>query len=94
MWRLPHLLIVAYRRLLSPLLPPVCRFHPSCSRYADEALFRHGLWRGSWLTFRRILRCNPWHPGGYDPVPGRVEENTRSDLGILPPGTPGDELHG
>ena len=60
-----------YRRFVSPYLPPVCRFHPSCSAYAIEALQVHGPVLGSWLTVRRLLRCAPWHPGGYDPVPAR-----------------------
>ena len=58
-----------YRWLLSPLLPPACRFYPSCSEYAEQALARHGAWRGGWLAARRICRCGPWHPGGCDPVP-------------------------
>jgi hypothetical protein len=59
-----------YRRLLSPLLPPgICRFHPSCSVYALEALNRHGGLKGAWLTLRRLLKCQPFHPGGPDPVP-------------------------
>jgi putative membrane protein insertion efficiency factor len=58
-----------YQRFVSPLLPPSCRFYPSCSAYAIEALQRHGPLLGSWLTVRRLLRCAPWHPGGYDPVP-------------------------
>lgn len=58
-----------YQRFVSPFLPPSCRFHPSCSAYAIEALQRHGPLLGSWLTVRRLLRCAPWHPGGYDPVP-------------------------
>lgn len=61
--------IRAYRYLLSPLLGPTCRFYPSCSRYAEEALHEHGALRGSYLTMRRLLRCHPWHEGGYDPVP-------------------------
>ncbi|MEV6526175.1 membrane protein insertion efficiency factor YidD [Longispora sp. NPDC051575] len=61
--------IVAYRRWVSPALPARCRFHPSCSAYALEALATHGALRGAWLTLRRLLRCQPFHPGGYDPVP-------------------------
>ncbi|MCX7750912.1 MAG: membrane protein insertion efficiency factor YidD [Candidatus Bipolaricaulota bacterium] len=58
-----------YQRVLSPLLPRRCRFYPSCSEYARQALLRHGVLRGGWLAARRLLRCGPWHPGGYDPVP-------------------------
>ena len=58
-----------YQYLLSPLLGPSCRFTPSCSVYAIEALRQHGLVRGGWLTIGRLLRCHPWHPGGLDPVP-------------------------
>ncbi|MFE8603953.1 membrane protein insertion efficiency factor YidD [Archangium violaceum] len=58
-----------YRRFLSPLLPPACRFHPSCSSYALQALHKHGGLRGSRLILWRLLRCQPFHPGGFDPVP-------------------------
>jgi len=69
MHRLAAWLIRLYQWTLSPLSGPTCRFHPSCSHYALEALERFGLVRGGWLALRRIARCHPWHPGGYDPVP-------------------------
>ena len=62
-------LIRGYQIAISPLLGRHCRFHPSCSAYAVEALATHGLFRGIWLSVLRILRCHPFHPGGYDPVP-------------------------
>jgi uncharacterized protein len=64
-------LLRAYRFALSPLLGPVCRFHPSCSRYAEGCLLTHGIFRGSILALKRLAKCHPFHPGGYDPVPPR-----------------------
>ncbi|HEY2986883.1 MAG TPA: membrane protein insertion efficiency factor YidD [Candidatus Binatia bacterium] len=63
------LVVSGYRAFLSPLLPRSCRFFPSCSAYAEEAIARRGFGTGLWLTARRLLRCRPGHPGGYDPVP-------------------------
>ncbi|MBN1426782.1 MAG: membrane protein insertion efficiency factor YidD [Anaerolineae bacterium] len=62
-------LIRLYQSTLSPVLPPACRFTPTCSNYAYEALRRFGFFKGSWLAIKRIGRCHPFHPGGYDPVP-------------------------
>ena len=62
-------LIKGYQRFVSPLFPPTCRFQPTCSQYAIEAIAQYGTFKGSWLAIRRILRCHPFHPGGYDPVP-------------------------
>lgn len=62
-------LLALYRYAVSPMLGPCCRFHPSCSEYAEQAIVAHGVLRGGYLTLRRLLRCHPWHPGGHDPVP-------------------------
>ena len=64
-----RILIRGYQLLVSPVLPPSCRFLPSCSDYAQEAILRHGPWRGLALGLRRLLRCHPWGSSGYDPVP-------------------------
>ncbi|MBI4082161.1 MAG: membrane protein insertion efficiency factor YidD [Candidatus Lambdaproteobacteria bacterium] len=65
------LLIRGYQVLVSPFLPPACRFHPSCSHYALEAVRRHGALAGSWLALVRLVKCQPLHPGGIDEVPAR-----------------------
>ena len=77
-------LIRAYQLVLSPLLGPRCRFYPSCSSYAAEALAVHGAVRGSWLAVRRIARCHPFHPGGFEPVPpaGPPSIRRRSRSGV------------
>lgn len=69
MKRLGLAAIGAYQRWISPSLPPACRYQPTCSHYGYEAIERHGILRGSWLTFKRLVRCNPFASGGYDPVP-------------------------
>jgi putative membrane protein insertion efficiency factor len=69
-------LIRAYRYLVSPLLGNHCRFYPSCSSYAEEAIVRHGTMLGTWLTLRRLLRCHPWHEGGCDPVPHQTHHHS------------------
>jgi uncharacterized protein len=62
-------LITVYQKIISPAFPPSCRFVPTCSQYAKEAIIRHGFIKGSYLAARRLLRCHPFHVGGYDPVP-------------------------
>ncbi|MCC2616927.1 membrane protein insertion efficiency factor YidD [Aestuariibacter halophilus] len=69
-------LIHVYQRWISPLLGPHCRFHPTCSHYAVEAINRHGFAIGGWLTVKRILKCHPLHPGGVDPVPDKASSTT------------------
>jgi uncharacterized protein len=76
---LARALLRAYRYCISPLLGPACRFFPSCSVYAEEALREHGLLRGGWLAAHRLCRCGPWHPGGLDPVPERARRAPRSE---------------
>ena len=68
------ILIRAYQLVLSPLLGPRCRFYPSCSHYAIEAIESHGALRGSWLSAKRICRCHPLNPGGFDPVPHHTHD--------------------
>ena len=67
-------LLRAYQRLVSPLLPSACRFAPTCSEYARQAIVEHGLVRGAGLAARRLARCHPFHPGGYDPPPARARQ--------------------
>ncbi|HEV7179355.1 MAG TPA: membrane protein insertion efficiency factor YidD [Candidatus Baltobacteraceae bacterium] len=72
MRRFIQLVIRLYQLVISPVLPRACRFYPSCSQYAREAIGKHGTMRGVWLSVRRIGRCHPWHPGGVDLVPERT----------------------
>jgi putative membrane protein insertion efficiency factor len=65
-------LLAAYKAAVSPWLPPACRFTPTCSEYAQEAVLSHGLFRGAWFSMRRICRCHPWGGVGFDPVPPRL----------------------
>ena len=74
------LIIRLYQITLSPLLGRACRFEPSCSRYTAECIRLHGPWRGSWLGLRRIGRCHPFHPGGYDPPPPQLTPPPRTAL--------------
>ena len=75
-------LIRGYQLVLSPVLPASCRYTPTCSRYAREALARHGALKGGWLALRRIGRCHPWGGFGYDPVPGAQAPEARSPHGL------------
>lgn len=72
--------IVFYRKVISPLKPPSCRFYPTCSAYAMEALEKHGALKGSWLAAKRIARCHPFHPGGFDPVPPVPSDNKDNEI--------------
>ena len=85
-----------YSRAISPALPPRCRFHPTCSAYAAEAVTVHGAGRGSWLALVRLAKCAPWHPGGVDLVPpprgtrGTARSARSSSSAVSPSGTPTD----
>ncbi|MFP1826386.1 membrane protein insertion efficiency factor YidD [Lonsdalea quercina] len=68
-------LIRGYQRFISPLLGPHCRFHPTCSQYGIEAIRRFGMIKGCWLALKRVLKCHPLNPGGYDPVPPKTDNN-------------------
>ncbi|MTH54433.1 membrane protein insertion efficiency factor YidD [Bacillus mangrovi] len=69
-------LIRFYQKFISPMTPPSCRFYPTCSNYGLEAIQKHGAIKGSYMTVMRILRCNPMHPGGFDPVPEKKEKHS------------------
>ena len=71
--KVPVGIIKLYQTLLSPMLGPTCRFHPSCSHYAVDAITEHGMIRGCWISIKRILKCHPFNDGGYDPVPEKKE---------------------
>lgn len=71
-------LVRGYQLLISPLLRPRCRFYPTCSQYAIQALRTHGPFKGTWLAAQRLVRCHPWHPGGHDPVPARGDQGRQA----------------
>jgi len=74
------LLIRFYQLFISPALPKRCRFYPTCSEYARQAILAHGVIRGGWLSLKRIVKCGPWHPGGYDPVPEPKHRHRKARL--------------
>lgn len=67
-------LIFVYQKIISPIKPPTCRFYPTCSQYGMEAIKRFGFFKGGWLTIKRISKCHPFHSGGFDPVPDKIEQ--------------------
>ncbi|MDA2768854.1 membrane protein insertion efficiency factor YidD [Bacillus cereus group sp. Bc010] len=67
-----------YQKFISPMTPPTCRFYPTCSHYGLEAFQKHGAFKGFWLTCKRILKCYPFHPGGFDPVPDKKDDKVHS----------------
>jgi len=69
--------IILYQKLISPLLGSKCRFYPTCSQYSKEAVLEHGALNGSFLSIKRIIKCHPFHPGGYDPVPKKLSEKSK-----------------
>ncbi len=87
-------LIRLYRRFISPALPPTCRFVPTCSEYALEAFKRKNAFTAAWMTTKRILKCHPFHPGGYDPVNSVRDQRSLTiiDRGVMPP-SPRSEIH-
>jgi len=87
-------LVKGYRLLISPMLPPSCRFYPTCSEYAVEALSQHGALKGGWLTLRRLGRCHPFCAGGVDPVPGTSSGPSCSSCNTEPDASRADAHHG
>lgn len=82
--RIAVFLIELYRTYVSPLRQPTCRFTPTCSQYAVEALSEYGFLRGGWLTVARLAKCAPWHPGGWDPIPERHNQRQDNRAGLAP----------